>query len=1153
MVRDRRSGFTRRSGRLSTTEEAEVAKSVIGVGNTITNQEVPPNVLATQISPSTITIANTDSGDIATIVITDGFPAVFSAIVDGGTDAALFTEQLITDNSFKLTLSAAQAVGQKTLWVKVTNAAGQSGEIPITVNVIDPLFATPADPFSSRSITLDGGFPATVTASNVAGIAINDTFADSAALVQRITNVGGAVSVNVPEGTEIVWGGVGNIPIGMSLISPKGTYAPFAAGKGPTSYLVPNTDGANCFSISASNDDPNAHYFVQGFVVGSQLSRINQDTAWGFTSGGVYQIVVGDTVTGASSGQTAEVKAVHLDSGSWAAGTAAGRLVLSRRTGNFTAPNGTPENLNVGANLNVATLTNASFDYGPRKQFGLRGFRHEGLCQLTVVSCYMRRFRGDGVSATGDGSINNATQKFDMYDCLHEGSGTTNLEHNIYIHRQTRFRMVRSGTINPAAGGHPLKSENYRGEIVDNYVARDHEEFDTISTDIITVGTGTQAIVLDGPLCSGGVATLPQTQDLGYPLVRAFSTGNCSGRWLNLTGTNAADAVITDSIRLGAGGSAPSPVWSNLRFKTITAADITNVAGATVLTGQTLYLSIGHGNPGEGQSVLDASRVQDLRVGRNVWKQISFGTVGGRSLYMAARTDAMGGYSPNKTPPFTDLDDVIGGLGTPFQSNNYTENSSTNDFVGLCTTAIAATATTLTVKNLRRAFSNITNITLSTSLAYTVRVERNDGTIGTFTATPSAAGAGTATIPLGGQVGGGGVSVNAKIGIKLAANAWDKLRISSRWANRADPNYFFGSGTRGIKTAGGILDLTKQANFETKYFEENMLIIEMNAARTLFGVAQEFQHATWANSQGGFLIEFPLPPINRPQGPHSVAFYSGGTYTTALGETVTGATSGATGIVTGLWLQSGSFAAGTAAGIIYISGKTGTFQAENLNVAANLNVMTIDSDFAHDWPDVAGAATLVGLLEGWGFGTQCSGLVDGDTLGAVCDVVWPWPTFLKNFSWHVSSRSTGAVTQFAVFNAPQLGYSKVNLQPDVRWLNSSGILVPVTASNLSPMSTPAMTTITTSAAATATKLYVASTSGVSSSQRIHVPYPMQPGADRSLYMGTVQSIDSDGGGPFINITPGIDRTIPVRSQVSTFTAAGADPANWVPISSYGAL
>lgn len=70
-----------------------------------------------------------------------------------------------------------------------------------------------------------------------------------------------------------------------------------------------------------------------------------------FTSGGTYEVLVGDTITGASSSVTAEVFDVELTSGTWAGGDAAGNLWLNNQSGTFSA-----ENLDVGANTNVATI-----------------------------------------------------------------------------------------------------------------------------------------------------------------------------------------------------------------------------------------------------------------------------------------------------------------------------------------------------------------------------------------------------------------------------------------------------------------------------------------------------------------------------------------------------------------------------------------------------------------------------------------------------------------------------------------------------------------------------------------------------------------------------------------------------------------------------
>lgn len=70
-----------------------------------------------------------------------------------------------------------------------------------------------------------------------------------------------------------------------------------------------------------------------------------------FTSGGTYEIMDGDTITGATSTETAVITRVVLESGTWAGGDAAGRLIYASSSGAFQA-----ENLDVGANTNVATI-----------------------------------------------------------------------------------------------------------------------------------------------------------------------------------------------------------------------------------------------------------------------------------------------------------------------------------------------------------------------------------------------------------------------------------------------------------------------------------------------------------------------------------------------------------------------------------------------------------------------------------------------------------------------------------------------------------------------------------------------------------------------------------------------------------------------------
>lgn len=96
-----------------------------------------------------------------------------------------------------------------------------------------------------------------------------------------------------------------------------------------------------------------------------------------FTSGGTYEVLAGNVITGATSGRTATVTRVVLESGSWAAGTAAGRFIFASESGAFTPA----ETLDVGANINVATVTAASSAItlapGGRYVFDIHNFRGE--------------------------------------------------------------------------------------------------------------------------------------------------------------------------------------------------------------------------------------------------------------------------------------------------------------------------------------------------------------------------------------------------------------------------------------------------------------------------------------------------------------------------------------------------------------------------------------------------------------------------------------------------------------------------------------------------------------------------------------------------------------------------------------------------------
>jgi hypothetical protein len=117
-----------------------------------------------------------------------------------------------------------------------------------------------------------------------------------------------------------------------------------------------------------------------------------------FTSGGTTEIADGDTITGATSGATAVVARVVLESGSWAAGTAAGRFIFASQTGTFQA-----ENIDVGASLNLATIAgnSSAITLAPSGRYECINHNFGGLAGSTKmygVSGVHRAFEFDGTT-----------------------------------------------------------------------------------------------------------------------------------------------------------------------------------------------------------------------------------------------------------------------------------------------------------------------------------------------------------------------------------------------------------------------------------------------------------------------------------------------------------------------------------------------------------------------------------------------------------------------------------------------------------------------------------------------------------------------------------------------------------------------------------
>lgn len=78
--------------------------------------------------------------------------------------------------------------------------------------------------------------------------------------------------------------------------------------------------------------------------------------------------------------------------------------------------------------------------------------------------------------------------------------------------------------------------------------------------------------------------------------------------------------------------------------------------------------------------------------------------------------------------------------------------------------------------------------------------------------------------------------------------------------------------------------------------------------------------------------------------PKKLVYTHGGTYVIVAGDTILGNISGAHARVDEVVLSSGSWAAGTAAGDLYLSDQVGTFQAETLSIGSHSDVANIAAD-----------------------------------------------------------------------------------------------------------------------------------------------------------------------------------------------------------------
>lgn len=156
-----------------------------------------------------------------------------------------------------------------------------------------------------------------------------------------------------------------------------------------------------------------------------------------FTSGGTYEVVAGNTITGATSGATAVVTKVILTSGTWAGGDAAGRFIFASQTGTFQA-----ENLNVGATLNVGTIAGNSTanTLAPSGRYEFINYNFGGLAGATrMYGC-----SGTHKAFEFDGTV---------FAFVHTGM-TTDTPSHIFAHKNHLF-LSFAGSVQHSGIGSP--------------------------------------------------------------------------------------------------------------------------------------------------------------------------------------------------------------------------------------------------------------------------------------------------------------------------------------------------------------------------------------------------------------------------------------------------------------------------------------------------------------------------------------------------------------------------------------------------------------------------------------------------------------------------------------------------------------------------
>jgi hypothetical protein len=170
---------------------------------------------------------------------------------------------------------------------------------------------------------------------------------------------GGIFSVRDPDGEALpdaVMGTYTNPAINFTLTDGA---TDFALGDSFTITVPAGSEKVRELNLSGIDGAQDAY----GILTAAADTTYTTQKQVAYTSGGVAELLLGETLTGAISGATAQVVSFTLLSGTFAAGTAAGALILDNQVGTFQS-----ENLNSNRQDNICTIGANTSAYNPDRQ-----------------------------------------------------------------------------------------------------------------------------------------------------------------------------------------------------------------------------------------------------------------------------------------------------------------------------------------------------------------------------------------------------------------------------------------------------------------------------------------------------------------------------------------------------------------------------------------------------------------------------------------------------------------------------------------------------------------------------------------------------------------------------------------------------------------